>query len=149
VLPAPAVADASLAVKWVVREPYSAEARRLLRDWEGAGVTPVAPMLFATECAQALYRRVTLGQITIAQAQGVLDALLARGVKVMRPTGQVLKRAMEIAAAVGLPTLYDSQYAATAEHLGAEFWTADRAFRDAAHPALPFVHWIGERVGIV
>ncbi|TME44960.1 MAG: type II toxin-antitoxin system VapC family toxin [Chloroflexi bacterium] len=61
----------------------------------------------------------------------------------------MLKRTIEIAATLGLDYLYDSQYAATAEALHAEFWTGDKAFRDVAQPSLPYVHWIGERMGRV
>ena len=147
--PAVAVADASLAVKWVIREPLSGEARRLLHDWENANISPVAPALFAIECAQALYRRVHEAQITVPEAQALLDALLARGVRVIRPSANVLRRSIEMAAGFGLPNLYDCQYAATAEAIQAEFWTGDKAFRDVAQPALPFVHWIGERIGTV
>lgn len=54
-----------------------------------------------------------------------------------------------MAASFGLVNLYDCQYAATAEALHTEFWTGDKVFRDLAQPALPFVHWIGERIGTV
>jgi predicted nucleic acid-binding protein len=121
----------------------------LLQDWESANISPLAPTLFATECAQAFYWRVTQGRINVAQAQALFDALFARGVRLIRPSPQVLKRAMEIGQGLGLANLYDSQYAATAEQLQAEFWTGDRAFRDAAQATLPFVHWIGERMGRV
>lgn len=140
--------DASLALKWVVNEHRSAEARRLLRDWEDANSVLVAPMLFPTECANALYHRVTKGQITVAQAKPLLDALLARGVKVVRPSADVLKRSLEMAETLAQPHIYDCQYAATAERLGGEFWSGDRLFCDAAQPSLTFVHWIGERAGI-
>jgi len=142
-----AVADASLAVKWVVREPLSGEARRLLVEWENANIDALAPTLFATECAQAFYWRVSQGRITLAEAQALFDALFARGVKLVRPSATVLKRSMEMASNLALPNLYDCQYAATAEALQVEFWTGDKVFRDAAQATLPFVHWIGERMG--
>lgn len=140
--------DASLAIKWVINEHRSAEARRLLRDWEDDNFVLLAPMLFPTECTNALYHRVTKGQITAEQAKLLLEALLARGVKVMRPSGDVLKRSLEIAVALKQPHIYDCQYAATAERLGCDFWSGDQAFCDAAQSSLPFVHSIAERVGI-
>ena len=69
--------------------------------------------------------------------------------RLIRPSPAVLKRSIELAAGFGLPNLYDCQYAATAEQLQAEFWTGDKAFRDVAQATLPFVHWIGERMGRV
>jgi predicted nucleic acid-binding protein len=143
------VVDASLALKWVVNEHRSSEARRLLREWEDANFILLAPMLFPTECANGLYHRVTRKQITVAQAKPLLEALLARGVKVIRPTGEVLKRSMEMAEALSQPHIYDCQYAATAERLGCDFWSGDRLFCDAAQPSLAFVHCIEERAGIV
>jgi predicted nucleic acid-binding protein len=86
---------------------------------------------------------------TVAQAKPLIDALLARGVKVVRPSGDVLKRSLDMAETLSQPHIYDCQYAATAERLGGEFWTGDRLFCDAAQPSLAFVHWIGERDGIV
>lgn len=40
------VVDASLALKWVVEEPYSAEARGLLEEWRNQRRKLVAPALF-------------------------------------------------------------------------------------------------------
>jgi predicted nucleic acid-binding protein len=142
------VVDASLALKWVINEPRSAEARRLLRDWEDANFVLLAPMLFPTECANGLYHRVTKNQISIAQSKPLLEALFARGVKVVKPSADVLKRSLDMAETLSQPHIYDCQYAATAERLGCEFWSDDRPFCDAARPSLTFVHWIGERAGI-
>ncbi|MBN1140086.1 MAG: type II toxin-antitoxin system VapC family toxin [Anaerolineae bacterium] len=41
-----------------------------------------------------------------------------------------------------LLTAYDAHYLAVAEHLGAAFWTADRALAHAVQPELNWVHLV-------
>jgi predicted nucleic acid-binding protein len=43
------VVDASLALKWVEREPYSDEASKLLENWQKQRRRLTAPVLFAYE----------------------------------------------------------------------------------------------------
>ena len=50
------VVDASLALKWVVEEPYSAEAAALLGEWEQDGMQRLAPTLLGYEVTNVLYR---------------------------------------------------------------------------------------------
>lgn len=49
------VVDASLAVKWIVREPGSNEALGLLEKWIRAGVALSAPPLLLYEVANVLH----------------------------------------------------------------------------------------------
>ena len=79
----------------------------------------------------------------------MLTGLFEVGIRVVPPGRSALARAMEIAAAAGQPHPYDALYAAVAEALGCEFWTPDRAFQKAVKDQLPFVHWLGERKGMV
>ena len=53
------------------------------------------------------------------------------------------KRAYQIAEGQGLPTAYDAQYLAVAEHLNCEFWTADQKLVNSVSATLPWVRWIG------
>ena len=52
------VVDASLALKWVEREPYSDEASELLESWQKQRRRLTAPALFAYEATNALAKRV-------------------------------------------------------------------------------------------
>ena len=52
------VVDASLAVKWLVREVHSDKAYALARSWAQEEVYPMAPYLMPVEVANALYKRV-------------------------------------------------------------------------------------------
>lgn len=51
------VVDASIAVKWVVEEPGSEDARALLETWLAADMQPVAPSWLACEVSNILYQK--------------------------------------------------------------------------------------------
>ncbi len=42
---------------------------------------------------------------------------------------------------------YDAHYLALAEHLGCEFWTADKRLHNAVHEKLPWVRGLGDFSG--
>ncbi|MBC8099768.1 MAG: type II toxin-antitoxin system VapC family toxin [Armatimonadetes bacterium] len=44
---------------------------------------------------------------------------------------KLYRRAYELAEQLSLPTAYDAQYLAVAEHLGCDFWTADERLYNA------------------
>lgn len=70
--PRGAVLDASVAVKWLVSEPASADAARLIDQ----AIVWYAPRLLLTECAGALHRKAVAGQIDAVAAIGALRSLL-------------------------------------------------------------------------
>jgi predicted nucleic acid-binding protein len=137
------VVDASLAVKWVLTEPYTNEAVALLTDWSSQQIAPVVPGWFACEVANVLYRRMLAGQITAADAklgiESLMTAVTFRDVKPATAT-----RALEIAALLVQQATYDAQYAALAEREGCELWTADERFWRAAQGHFAWIRWIGQ-----
>jgi len=56
------VVDASLAIKWVLREPYADEALALAGEWVVTETRPVAPCLLLVEATNVLHRRGHRGQ---------------------------------------------------------------------------------------
>ena len=60
------VIDASVAVKWLVREVHSDKAYALARSWAREEVYPMAPYLMPVEVANALYKRVMRKEISLA-----------------------------------------------------------------------------------
>ena len=52
------VVDASLALKWVLDEPYTVEANDLLENWREHRNKLLAPALFLYEIANALTKRI-------------------------------------------------------------------------------------------
>ncbi len=73
------VVDASLALKWVEREPYSDEASELLENWHKQRRRLTAPALFAYEATNALAKRVKRRQLTVEDAKERLALLLEKG----------------------------------------------------------------------
>ena len=135
------VVDASLAIKWVVVEPYTAEAVALLTDWNAGSIDRIAPVLFGYEATNALYRKRPAVGGAGWVAQNLADLLAA--VTILAPTFRALERAAEIAELLGQPAAYDAQYIALAEAEGAPLWTADERFWRAARGPFPFVQWVG------
>lgn len=127
------VADASVALKWVVTEDDSAAARSLLFQ------TVLAPELLFIECGNALWRIVQRGDITAAIAQVRLEALQELRIGVIE-TSALMPRALEIACDLGHP-IYDCVYLAAAERFGATLVTADQRFmRRISASGRPYGH---------
>ena len=137
------VVDASVAVKWLVREPHSEEALELLASWAESGLTLVAPHLLAPEVTNALHRRVVDGELTVAEASGSVDLLLSSGIQFQEAPG-IHVRALELASALEQGAVYDVHYLALAEALECDLWTADRRFHRAVGTTSGRVRWIGE-----
>ena len=136
------VVDASLAVKWLVREPHTEEAVALGRAWARSGVTLAAPYLLPIEATNVLHRRVARGQMSLERASGLVDFLLSMGIE-LRGELALHFRALELAGALGQRAAYDSHYLALAEALDCEMWTADGRFHMAAERSTDRVRLLG------
>jgi predicted nucleic acid-binding protein len=136
------VVDASLAVKWLVREVHTEKAHALARSWARQEVYPMAPFLMPVEVANALYRRVIRKEISLQEATSLLDGLLSTGIELREPA-RVHVKAMELAEELKQDAVYDAHYLALAEALSCELWTADERFYRAASSGHLQVRWIG------
>ena len=137
------VVDASLAFKWLVREENSDQAQAISRSWANDGVQTAAPHLLPVEVANALHRRVMMGELTEEDAVRLLQHLLASGIE-LHDAPNIHSRAVRIAGRLRQGAVYDTHYLALADILGCEYWTADERFYRAAAPISQRVHWIGE-----
>lgn len=118
------VVDASVAMKWVVSEPDSGEADRLLAD-------PVrAPELLICETANVLWRRARRGDMSDVDATRSLDRLMGLPID-FTPDRILARRALEIAKELAHPVC-DCLYLALAIELDIAVVTADRRFHRAA-----------------
>lgn len=115
------VIDASVAVKWVLTEPDTAQAVAL-RPHDLA-----APDLILAECANVLWKKVRRGQFT-AEAAMVAVRLLARAQIELVPTRSLLREATRLAIALAHPA-YDCFYLALAAERRVPFVAADDALR--------------------
>lgn len=129
------VVDASLALKWVEREPYSDQASELLQSWHKERRRLTAPTLFAYEATNAL--------LTVEIAKERLASLLENGPALEHDVALNL-RALEIMQQFSLPSAYDAHYLALAEFRQCECWTADERLWNTVKSRLPWVRWIGQ-----
>ena len=142
------VVDASLALKWIEQEPYSAEASALLENWRLRHCRLLAPALFAYEATNAIAKRVRREQLTLEAAKQRLAALLENGPALEQDPGINL-RALEIMERFALPSAYDAHYLALAETRQCECWTADERLWNTVKKELSWVHWIGQHAATI
>ena len=71
------VVDASVAIKWLVREEHTDKALAILGAWHDEDVTPAAPYLLPFEVANALHRKVFRGQLTVVDCARMISQLLS------------------------------------------------------------------------
>ena len=120
------VIDASVAVKWFVDEDRRAFARELLRD----GVIRAAPDIIFSEVANALRKKVSLGEITGDHASRSLDEILAYLPNVV-PSTAILQEAFTLSVELNHP-MADCMYLACARHVGGQLVTDDQKYLDKA-----------------
>lgn len=111
------VVDASVAIKWVIDEPGTAEALALRR------YRLSAPDLLIPECANILWKKVRRKELI--QAEALLAArLLARADVDLVPMRRLLEAATKLAMALDHPA-YDCVYLSLAQSSGCALVTAD------------------------
>ena len=139
------VVDASLAFKWLVREPQSEKALTLLGSWHRQGVRPAAPHLLPFEVANALYRRVVRKELTVEAAADLIGSLLDSRLE-LHETPSLHGRALQLASELDQGAAYDAHYLALAATLDCELWTADERFFRAASAVSSNVRWLDDVV---
>ncbi len=131
------VVDASVAAKWVLREPGSDQAMSLLAD----GEVLVAPELIKIEGASAItwaYRSERLSREDADDALRHWHDYMASGVLALIENDRDLYRAAELSCQLRHP-LPDCLYLALAERLAVGLVTADGTFARRAPAAYPRV----------
>ncbi len=139
------VVDASVAVKWLVREVDTDRALAILRAWHEEEVTPTAPHLLPFEVANALHRKVFRGQLSVGDSTRMIAQLIGSRLELHQTAG-LHARALELASEFQQGAVYDAHYLALAEEFGCELWTADHRFHRAVSDRLAHVRWLGEFV---
>jgi predicted nucleic acid-binding protein len=113
------VIDASVAIKWVIDEPFSGQAASLLAGW-----AMCAPAHWQAEAANALWAQVARGSWLAEEAVERLATLAEAPVEPV-PLAKLLDRALDLAIALH-STVYDSLYVALAESRGIPLISDDR-----------------------
>lgn len=123
-------------------EPYLNQASTLLQHVKRFNLALAAPTLLRYEMSATLRKNVYRRRISVEDGKRLIQQAFAYRVTLYF-SPKLAQRAYEIAEGKGLPTAYDAQYLAVAEHLGCEFWTADEKLVNSVSPTLPWVRWIG------
>ena len=132
------VIDASVAVKWLIDEPDSTSADRLLPRYAGA---IAAPDLLLIETAGALVRQCNTGAFSAPTFESVLaewQLLWANFIDARRTDLSDMVNAARMAVELGHP-VKDCVYLGLAIELDAALVTADAKFRSRAlrlHPRI-------------
>ncbi len=139
------VIDANLAIALILPLAYSEAVAGWMNQWQESGDDLFAPVLWEYEVVSALRKTVAGGAITSEDAAAGVGRLFGLGVQIVTPDPERHLRALWWAEKLNQTVAYDAQYLATAERLGAEFWTADRRLVNSVQPlGIPWVHWTGE-----
>ena len=114
------VIDASVIVKWVLREAGSAAAFALRTQ------ALIAPSLWSAEVGNVLWRRAMQGELTPAEASDLLSDLQQAALKEV-PIGGLAADALTLSLELNHP-IYDCLYLALAIREETYVVTADRRF---------------------
>lgn len=135
--------DASVALKWFFAEEHSTEARALLRTSLQAMEPIIAPPLLPSEVANGMRQRMRRGELALDGARAILTQFLSPPITLQAPA-TLYDLSLILADAYDLPAIYDAQYVAMADLLGAPLWTADQRLLRALDGRLTFVRAIAD-----
>ena len=137
------VVDASLAAMWALAEEFSIHALHLAGLWAASNTKLLTPALMLAEVNNAIYKRVTRKELTLANAKAAFEVILAFPFEV-RDSLSLQIRALEMAEELRRPATYDCQYLALAELEGCEMWTGDKRLFHAVRNTLSWARWVGD-----
>jgi predicted nucleic acid-binding protein len=127
--------DTSVFVKWVLAEPDSAQALRVVSDTAAAGGKLHALDIALIEGANVIWTRLHRQLLTRQEAQQALTLLQQASVHIT-PSLALLDRAFLLAAQADI-AVYDALFVVAARLLGAGGVTADEPLVRAAGAAYP------------
>jgi predicted nucleic acid-binding protein len=134
------VVDSSVAVKWFVVEPYSAEARRILNDYQNGTISFLAPDLINAEFGNVIWKKQVLQGLDAADAQDIINKFRALHFT-LTSIAALLNDAYKIAVK-HRRTVYDSLYLALSLREGCQYVTADEKFVNAVSASFPNIIWL-------
>lgn len=133
------VLDASVAVKWVLREEHAATARRILSTRE-----LLAPHLLWAEVGNTLWKRHRRSESSVEEVRRMLSEVQRLPVMTFAHW-PLLPAALDLAISLH-QTVYDCLYLALAETRNSIMVTADRRFHDIVRASVwaDRIVWIGD-----
>jgi predicted nucleic acid-binding protein len=119
------VVDASVAIKWHLRdEVLSSEATVLLAEFASKQRPIAAPAFIRYELANVLEQARRQGRISHGDAQVELETFLSFGLHAPEDSDTLIAAAARVAATIGA-SAYDATYVAFAEALGFDLVSTD------------------------
>ncbi len=118
------IVDASIALRWVLRDEKEAQVDVLLEQWAASLTEMLVPPLFPAEVTNALYLSVKRKRLTLEEAELALRTIMELGIQTAEPPG-LYSRSLRLAVDYSTANAYDTQYVALAEMESCELWTAD------------------------
>jgi predicted nucleic acid-binding protein len=131
------VVDSSVVAKWILPEPDSAQAKRLITEVTQEGERLIVLELAFVEVANAIWKQCHRGLATPDETRQCLDDLLLSPVHV-EAANRLLKPALEIATKYHR-AVYDALFVALCQDLGLQGVTADEPLFNVIHPDFPQV----------
>ena len=131
------VVDSSVVAKWILPEPDSVHAHRLIDEVALKGERLILLDLAFVEVANAIWKRHYRGLATLDEARGSLADLLQSPVRV-ESANRLLTPALEIAAKYQR-AVYDALFVALCQDLGLQGVTADEPLYNVVHADFPKV----------
>lgn len=129
------IVDSSVVAKWILPEPDSAQAQRLISEVVLKGERLIILDLAFVEVANAIWKLLHRGLTTLDEARQLIEKLLRIPVHA-EPALHLLKPALEIAAKYDR-SVYDASFVALSKELGLQGVTADVPLYNAVHADFP------------
>lgn len=100
-----------------------------------ARVPLAAPDVLFIEYYSLVRKTINRGQVSSTEADSSIEEVRRLPTLIIPLDDHLLTRAYELAKQLGQSDVFDAAGNATAEAYGAEFWTSDRRFANAANAA--------------
>jgi predicted nucleic acid-binding protein len=139
------VVDASIVIKWAIKEENTDLALALLADWTENGTIILAPALLSYEVTNVFHQRIRREAYPFEDARKALEEIIYELIAfdfASTPASHI--RAIQLSQQFGLPAAYDALYLALAESNHCELWTADKRMWNSIRGKLAWVRWLGD-----
>jgi predicted nucleic acid-binding protein len=134
------VVDSSVAIKWLVVEPYSAEAHRILDGYRTGALTLLAPDLINAEMGNIVWKKHLFQGMGAADAQMIIDVFRTLPLT-LTPTATLLEDAYRLAV-THQRSVYDAMYLALSLREKCRLVTANEKLVNAIGKVFPNLVWV-------
>jgi len=137
------VTDASIALKWYVRDEVDAEhAFAILLDYEQGRFRFIVPRLFYYEIVNAVHIAVRRKRITEEEGRDIIKDTLYLQMTVS-DSPEILQNAYRFARKYNI-SVYDAVYLSAAKENSSDFYTADRKLYETLKGKENSVRWVAD-----